>query len=532
MPKKFKQFSWPLFLSLIVLVVGFSSLFLTWALVDDAGSILAGRTLNHYLTSGQFDKFFSFFLEYGSGRFRPVYWLMIWGEYNLGGTHPQIHYFLHLLLFFATSILIYYLVFKITQSSLAGFLAGLFFIFPSVNIDNWYRLGNQESRLVFWLILSILLFYLALKSEKKIFLILAILSALGVYLTKENGLAFFVLPLIWLLFSFTRKNLGRNFRKKILIFFLANLVFLLLSRAGPYFLGVRSGYMEAYRPDFYWIVKNFRWYFYFLKESFGIFLWLSLLSLIWQLFLVFEGRLKNKTCLIWEISFLILFLTFFALQLPLILFEQRYLLPATISLALFLGISLFFLLEKVGSFRPLFQKSIYFIFFLLIINFLFYNGVRIRNYISNSLKLNSLNWEMVSYLASNTPNNANLYFNFPRGDQGQEYIVNIKKQLPLFFKRSDLKVDYYEKSKTIGESSLLIFNPKLLFYPEEDFVTFTKVKEFRVQNSELVVTTTSNLLKQTIRKIFDSLVLRKPFTHEGIYTFWVEKYQWNIYRLD
>jgi hypothetical protein len=174
-------------LIVVVFIVYIPALSASFWWVDDGTSLAAAIRI---IDSFQTMNFKGFSFMFDSGRFMVVYWLYHTIEYLIAGLNPTMHFLVHGVVVFSTSLFIFGIVKKITNSSLAALFSALLYILTPINTENLFRLGPQEPILSLFISMSIYFLY-----QKKIRWAVALL--LISILTKENGfvlwIPFFVL---------------------------------------------------------------------------------------------------------------------------------------------------------------------------------------------------------------------------------------------------------------------------------------------------------------------------------------------------
>jgi len=522
-------------LLLLTFIIGFPSLFIIWSFTDDGHSILVSQKMTAALMIGDLSSFLRSIIEPELGRFRPFYWIFIWFTYLIGGTNNHLHRLIHLFVFLAVVYLLFEITKQITKSSKAAFLTGLFFFVSRLNIENWYRLGPIEPRLVLFLLVSV---YFLLKSSKTVYFILSLTFLLFSYFTKEIVLAFIPVSfLIWLESGFREKKKLKleNFINRFFVYFLASVIFgvttrvLTLSLATP-----QETYASHYQINIQRIIYNSLLYVKLIMMNYGPLF--SIACLTFSVRLIYN--LKNKTwrsnrTFLWQIISLVWLTSFILIQSPWEYVLPRYFLPASIGLVIFLGVEyerLFEFLDKVfrrrffpGDLKLLFKLSRATLIAILTLVFI-YNGLAIGNYIQ--LVVNDLDEHMMSFLAKNTPFGSKIYFNFVKGDANLELYYEIPLHFKIFWGREDIEfahLDFDEKEK-LNSGDIIVSGNGVPVYTEEKIATYPgilRIKHFRRKVSNLVTIRPTNIIKRLI-------LFQNPLI--GLYSLNHNYYNWYIYQ--
>lgn len=519
----------------LAFLIGFPSLFVIWAFVDDGHSFWVSQKMTSALLSGDVPLFVRQIIEPELGILRPFYWIYQWFTFIVAGRSHFLHHLIHFGVFILSSFLLFKIVKLISKSLNAAFLSGLFFVVNLINIENWYRLGPQEPLLVLLQITSI---YCLLKSPRVIYFLLSLIFLLFFYFTKAISLAFIPISFfIWLTVSLTEKEKlsPQNFKNRFLIYFLANVVFGTLARGLNVMLGIPPGsYASFYKPNLPRMISNSLLY---VKHIVGVYD--PLFSFACLTFSIrFFSSLKNRLLrldrvLLWQITFLVWLASFILIQSPWEFVLSRYFLPASIGLAVFLGIEyshLFEFLDNILRNRSfpkdlkLFCKSLKVILIILFVIVFIYNGIAIGNYIQSVVS--DFDEQMLTFLAEKTPRNGNIYFNFVGGDANLELYYEIPLHLKLFYDREDIEfahLDFNEKEKfNLGD--IIVSGNGVPAYSEEEIATYSgilRIKHFRRKVSNLVTIRPMNIIKRLI-------LFQNPLI--GLYSLSHNYYNWYIYQ--
>ena len=257
-----------LFLILMVLMIGLGAWMPSsyWSFVDDGEIIEVSQRMDsslNLLTKGQVLEWLK---DPQVGRFRPVYWLFHYIVYALFGISHFGHGFMQLLLIWGTGIFGYLTAKKISGSKVAGFLAGLIFTANTLNQENWYRLGPQETPLMFFISMAVFFLMLFLSEElnfkdlwiefkrvdkkylkiaiqslvpkinwfrvlfkfgskrQAVYFYITLIATFLAYFTKENSIAFLAFPILLYIWISQVKSKTADFLKPKIFFYLITFV--------------------------------------------------------------------------------------------------------------------------------------------------------------------------------------------------------------------------------------------------------------------------------------------------------------------
>ncbi|TES85825.1 hypothetical protein E3J95_03545, partial [Candidatus Aerophobetes bacterium] len=346
-------------LVLLVILVSLPSLLIPWSLIDDGESIRRSQEINRFLTSADYGGISLPIIEQDHGRFRPLYWLYLWVEYNLFGLTARYHHLGRILLFVVIVLLISGVAKQIAGSTRAGILAGLLFALFPFTVKNWHRLGPGESQLVLWQVAS--LYFLGrayLEAERHperrplFYLVLSIAILPLSYFSKETSVMLVpVSGLMLLVMGLSFK--GRRYRpskRVFLAYFMANLACGLASRGAAHLLTVRGGYTVHYQIEINRILSTARQYGILLFQGYHLILLMALV--VFSIRLIYHLRKSGglDRSLKWQIIMLFWFIAALGVQLPWAFVVGRYLLPCLVGLSVFMGVELAHLLSFLSLF--------------------------------------------------------------------------------------------------------------------------------------------------------------------------------------
>lgn len=453
-----------------------------------------------------------------------VYWFYQMFISTIGKANPTIYFVFHFLIIFGTSIYIYKIVKYLSKSQFAGFLAGSFYILAPVNTENIYRLGPVEPILALFIAAS--LYYLLEKRAVR-----SILFLLLATFTKEAGFVTW-LPVgaVYIYRRIIDKKRDLNFERYSL-WGLAFLVPVLLNT-----LLRRSGYSSNYVFNLGQIISNFTGYIKLTADGFPFLFWVLLLSYLIRLAVYYRKHelARRELGVLYQAAFLALFFVFVVVISPWDHFLLRYLMPSTVGLVIFMGLEIAAVRSILEEYK--FQKikilAVIFSFYLI----LFFSGSMVRTYIYGLRYARETIFVQSVFkdLAENVPKDGLVLFNFPDIETNREYVVEAAMQFGWFYHRPDIRVDYLNLNK-LPKRNFTIVGVTIVnsTYSREDIEKIIHV--YRVEESVpqkkvyLVLTTPTNMIKQTVRKLYQLVIDKTPFSGTGIFTYYVSNDYWYRY---
>jgi hypothetical protein len=195
-----------------------------WGLLDDPGNLFVAHNI---FENGQ-----KLLPDNATGRYVPLYWLNYGVAYKIFGDSPSGFYFWQSLIVFATLVLIYKIIYKLSGKPGLGVLSVFLFLTSSPTAENFFTLGKNEVLLFLLQALLVYLFLLYIKAKDRKTLLastIVLLAILSIW-QKETGFVIFIFGLLGAIFSFCYKN--KEF-KSYLSIFLLTLIAISISRI-PY----------------------------------------------------------------------------------------------------------------------------------------------------------------------------------------------------------------------------------------------------------------------------------------------------------
>ena len=501
-----------LFILTLGLVLVLPSLFLPWSLIDDGERLIISQQMTESLAKGDFYNFIYHPVDQISGRFRPIYWIFHWLVFLIDHKIVWLHHLVRVAIFSIAASAFYILVSRFISKT-TGLFSLAFFLFFAPNLENWWRLGPQEPLILLFLLAG---FWFLVK-QKLLWSILFFGLAL---LTKETTI-FIFLPLLFLLPFVKSKDLKRATISVGLMSALLVSVLFLLKKS--------TGYTVAYQFSLDQVQESIRAYsslFSSLGLRFLLLLTLGtfLLSLVKDL-----KRKKVSTHLLFSSWGILWFISAFTIQLPWQHPLGRYLLPAILGLAIFIGIQSEKILNYSQKILAGKQKIIglgtILLFGLAWAVFIFYNLLSIFQFSDDYWAREQANREAVYQIASLTPSGGNVHLNLSDELNAREWFVEIPIHLRLFYKRDDVKVDYFDPGGELSKGDIVVSWSEFQRYSPEQMNGFLEKKAKKNLRIERI----ARRFVTSPREFF-RYVISGRFLIEGINPFIFTKlYYWDIY---
>lgn len=529
-------------LFVLVFIIGFPSVFVSWMIVDDGVSILFAQKISDFLSTFNLVGLWNLFLKEDVGRFRPAYWLFQWVSYLLAGKNPLLHHLIHFLMSGGTVFLIYSIIRILTFSKSAALVSSLIFLLASFNIENWYRLGTAEPMLTFYLALSL---YFLVKNisliqgpEKRVSnpnLLFSVLPLMLTYFTKENS--FVLLPFAALLLLGVFLVRGRK-RKTLWLkncgyFLVANLILAMISLAIIIFIRTEGYYSSYYHViSLSGLIAHGRDYLGIIIKSFGFFAWILFFSFLVFSFFLFRKREFTLSHFL-QFAFIIGFASFLIIQLPWAFVLGRYLEPALLFLVIVCGFEasrIFNLAPSKFKLKTRFSSLRNFFLFLAFIWLILVNGPLIFNYASDQIRGHRNIKEILVFVANEAPKNGKVFFNLKKGDATIELVFEGGLHLNLFYNRPDLAVEYLDedKIKELKRGDLII-----TAIASEQFSAYKKADLEKIKALETVKTVCHKISHFYSEVTLDNKP--KPFIYKFFppiqYKFSTQESQWFVDRV-
>jgi len=507
-------------LFLVWLPITFFNTKIYWMLVDDGWDVIFSRTLFEKLSSLNLTGFVSQLMESG-GRFRPVYWTYHMWVWLIGGNSYQFQHFVHMLVIGLTVLFVYLIIKELTKSKSISLFAALFYLLTPLNTENIFRLGPQEPLLAMFLGI---LFYLAIKN-RKIFLPCLVL-VLAIF-TKETSVA--LLPVLLFYYIYSKK--GRLIKNKKQSFYLwttvcvSSLALILIT-----FLR-RGGYSSNYNFD---IIMWMDTLLIYIKELSNNTLYIFPLFFIIYLIRNGIGLFKKQKIIatkldLFEFLFFVGFLCFLFIQIPWKYALTRYLMPTIFFLTVFSFVEIYQNLKLIYKFKIVSNRTGMFTFLAILLGFYVFSiwGVDVVFKEMSGISTYDVFKKMASY-----PRNTVLLMNMKRGESTIELVDEIQIHLSEFWNRGDIKSQYLDLQNLPKNNYVIVDSDQFpRAYSQEELNSLYKNKYTSINKTSRrpVITTSLEIIKQTLKKLANLVIYKKEFTTEGIYTYYYNYNNWSFY---
>ena len=481
-------------LVLLVLLVSLPALLIPWSLIDDGESIRRSQEINRFLASADYGRISLPLIKQDHGRFRPLYWLYLWVEYNLFGLTARYHHLGRILLFVVVVLLISGVARQIAGSTRAGILSGLLFALFPFTVENWHRLGPGEPQLVLWQLASLYFLgraYLEVKRDPGrralFYLVLSIAILPLSYFSKETSVMLVPVSAVMLLvmgLSFKGRRY-RPLRTVFLVYFIANLACGLASQGAAHLLTAGGGYTIHYQIEISRILSTARRYGILLFQGYHLFLVVALVAFSIRLIHHLRKGGGLDQSLKWQIIMLFWFMAALGVQLPWAFALGRHLLPCLAGLTVFMGVEMAHLLGFLSFFsgkkpavaegtnhstdgysfiKGLLARGIKAVLVLAFLIFAVTGFEAIWSSATYFIERDRANAEAVKFLAENVAPGHHLYLNL---GSDSEWFYEIGLHLRLFYHRDDVIVRCLdlESPQSYSEGDFLATWSELRRYP-------------------------------------------------------------------
>lgn len=497
----------------LFIILAAPTLFLGWSLVDDGKSAQIAHDLTQRLSVGNIQLFINTLLEPDIGRFRPGYWIFLWGTFLIGGSNAFIHHFIHLVLFASSTWFVYYFAKELSSKRSVGILASILFICDWQIIENWYRLGTQEPITLPLLMGSLYFFILSRKDSKKVKLFVSIALAIYALLVKETNLAYLSIPLYFLVADLLLKN--KKFVKHDLVYFLSIGVAAVVFRILASNMVGLEGYASLYEINFQSIISNIRNYLTMFRNGYSPLLEIVVITIFIKVAYVIRRKgiaFALNHYYIHGIWF-VWFAAFLVIQIPWGFTIGRYLLIAIVGFHILISDTFVSILDFINrclnqveikkrmDFSMVFYmlKSVLFITLPLV---LFYQIFMSINYIYWVVSIDRFNSTFINALVDNASQNGNVYLNAEHiVSPPLELYYEIDWHFDYLFDRTDINYDYLKEETILGTGDLIAFHTATPMFNESMFQNekYQLVADNSTDASNLIITTPMGIMKGILR---------------------------------
>jgi hypothetical protein len=132
------------------------------------------------------------------------------------------------------------------------------------------------------------------------------------------------------------------------------------------------------------------------------------------------------------------------------------------------------------------------------------------------------------------PPNGTVLLNFLKGDSTVELVVETEMHLDMFYNRPDIQVAYLNLDSLPKGKFIIVGTPQIREeYSrqeiEKNIGSYREDESLVQQDKFLVLTTTTELFKQIIKKSYQFVIHKIPLTGDGIFTFSIQHDYWYKY---
>jgi hypothetical protein len=398
-----------LFVFLFPFLIGYNSLSTPFNLVPDGKLVSFSKNFSQ-------TKDFKLLITKDS----PVFWLSQHIPYAVSGANSTAYHFFHILVISLSSVLVFLIIYSLSQNNLGALVSSLGFTFSTATIKTWNGLGHIEPLFAFLFLtalFSITNLYLKTEShcphKKRDVLIALFFSLLSLFLaTFTNLIAVAIIPALIFLALFSCLAL-----KKITRFVQAIIVIVLSETLFTYLL-FTTGSTFNFTLQKPLLLKNLNYYINLLQKDTGWFLPISIFLFIF-IFIKKSKDLRHETAMfkVFCLFFLVLSASFLLIISLNPLSSPFLLSPALLALFIFIGCSLSYLFSIIRRLKKAVLGRLkvlgHFLFIIFIIYsfvFFYFQIKETVKEISSDKEMVDLNSEMVNNLAKNLKDDSGVYF--------------------------------------------------------------------------------------------------------------------------
>jgi hypothetical protein len=459
-----------------------------FGLLDDGVTIAVASSILQELKAGNWGAILR--LEAERGRFRPFYWLYYAIPYYISGPSASGFFVAQWLSLVLTAIVIFSAVEVVTKDPVAGILSSTFYMLSPPVIESYYTLSKPEPPLVLWIVLSLYLLWrsseirISERTRGRVLIAVSTLFLTIAYLTKETALAVLLISALWTLRWFFLTRISQDHRpfEARYEYFIVN-VLLSFICWGARILSGTSGVSSGAESRQYRFVLEALYNSLFRHISWYIRDFLYLLPIIvfltWLMLKAQKNRDSSKNLGIFDASIWIAGWT--AIMLPWHSTLEYYLLPATIGSSMIAGIGVS---EIIKHFRDL-SNIVRTLACAVLLSVLFSGSIGLANGFTNGriqIATDSVNTDLIDYLASNIPINGIIFINLP---EPNEYMLEIGLHLAVFKQRPDILVHYFDSLNVWSDLGAFIVTPIMQNQPHPSVRIAVQEQGAKISNYEL-----------------------------------------------
>jgi hypothetical protein len=433
-----------------------------FGLLDDGVTIYVSSYILQEFKAGNWGVLFG--MESDRGRFKPLVLLYYTIPYAVSGLSPLGYFVMQWLGLVLTGIIIFKLVEAATSNLPSSILSSVFYLLSPPIFENYYTLSKGEPPMVLWLALSLLFLNQSTniqaydkKLSYRLFLTSMLFLSLA-YFTKETVHAMVLISGLWTISAWWQSQYSKRYEmlKNRYKYFFVNLLIVSIYWGVRYFSGtveVASGedsgkYQLVLGNMYASTLKYMSWYIRDFSYLVPILLFALYPDCVSQRRKIFSGNMCLLDSLLWIVGWAVIMLPWHSSL-------EYYLLPATLGVSIIAGIGVSTIARHLCN--PL--RGIRIFVRVALFCILLMNSICLMNGFTNGrvqISVDSVNSELLDYLALNIPPGGTLLVNLP---EPNEYVVEIGLHLALLKQRQDVRVRYFKSLHLPTDAGAFIVTP-------------------------------------------------------------------------
>jgi hypothetical protein len=440
-----------------------------FGLLDDGVIIFVAQNILQEFKAGNLGVIFR--LENDSGRFKPLTFLYYAIPYAIAGPSPFAFFVTQWLSLIVTGIILCRAIEVVTGDHVAGVLSGSLYILSPPVFESYYTLSKSEPPMVLWLILSLFLLfksanvYTLNRRHSHYLFMISIFFLFIAYFTKETAHAMLLASALWAINARWNNRISPSnhmfgFRYR---YFVANIIIVgiyWLMRSFSSAVELSSGtdsenYKAAAETLYSSLVAHMGWYVRDFPYIFLILLFLAGMRLtVYKPSPAVRGNI---------ICFFIIWITCWTMiMLPWRSTLEYYLLPAALGTSIIAGVGIsevFRFLHSSSRIIKLSTQTVILVSITLC-------SICIANGFTNGriqITVDSVNADIVDYLAQNLPSQGTLLVNLP---EPNEYVFEMGMHLGFLNGRPDVQVHYFNSLNELPRAGTLVVTPIMKNQPK------------------------------------------------------------------
>ena len=407
-----------------------------FGLLDDGVTLRAVGHVSDNWTS-------AFTMAHGDGRFFPSYFFFLFLIHLLAGPHPFLFYAAYSTVFAATTAGLIGLVRLMGGTPLQAWAAGIFFVVSGPAVENFYTLSKQEPPQLLWVVISLLLAAVGVRSRNRWTKLAGLAATTGALLvadtTKETGIVTVAVAVGWLVVGRLCLDPARDAlhlawrRRYVLASVLAAAGFFVLrAYSGAPSLSQR-GYSRLYRLEAVTIWGSFVDALALLSRDLAYVVPLAVLAVVLRITRPRPQRPLLLDAVVWMCGWL-------AVYLPWSWVVEYYLLPFAFGAAAFCGVVAG---EAIQALKDERGRGVRTTVAVCVGALLVLFPLSVANVATNGaiqLAVDAANYQLVRFISA-LPKGSAVSVNMPNPN---EYVYEIGVHVRHTEGRPDIVVDYFE----------------------------------------------------------------------------------------